>query len=100
MYTVPTKAVFPDLVELAGGPTAVVARAQDWFDQGDEVKALRLLDVAKASGPESRQALRLRLTILKRMLARSVAGHDNASETGILRVGIARMHTALENEKE
>jgi len=96
LYPVPTKEIFPDLVELAGGPAAIVARAQKTFDEGDEIKALRLLDVAKASGSEGRAGLRLRLAILEKMLARSVSGYDNMSETGILRAGVKQTRVSLE----
>ena len=98
LYAVPTKEVFPDLVELAGGGGPIVARAQKWFDSGDELKALRLLDVAKASGPELKAGLRLRLEILEQMLAQSENGFDNMSETGILRAGVKRTRGLLETK--
>ena len=95
LYNVPRQAVFPDLVELAGGTAPIVARAKKSFDKGDELKALRLLDVAKSAGPERRAALELRLAIFEKMLARSVTTHDNMSETGILRASVKQTQTAL-----
>ena len=76
--------VYPDLVSLAGGVDPIIDRAETYAATGDELEALRLLDVAKSTGPEGRKALTIRLGILKNMLARSVSGHDNMSETGIL----------------
>jgi len=88
LYTVPAKEVYPDLVELIGGTGPIVERAQGYFDVGEELKALRLLDIAKASGPETSPGLQLRLTILEGMLERSVSTHDNMSESGILRATV------------
>ncbi|MBW2361111.1 MAG: MBL fold metallo-hydrolase [Deltaproteobacteria bacterium] len=100
LYAVPTKEVYADLVELAGGTDPILARAQRWFDQGEELKALRLLDIAKVSGPEKKTALRLRLAILERMLERAVNTHDNMSETGILRASAKQTRAALEARGE
>lgn len=96
LYTVPRQDVFPDLVELAGGVEPIVARAQKWFDEGDELKALRLLDVAKSSGPETKAALQLRLEVFEKMLERSVSTYDNMSETGILRASVKQTRASLE----
>ncbi|MEE2662560.1 MAG: MBL fold metallo-hydrolase [Myxococcota bacterium] len=96
LYSVPMKEVFPDLVALAGGSAPIVTRAQAFFDRGAALKALRLLDVAKASGPESEEALRLRLAILQGMLEHSENGLDNMSETGILRASVEQTRAALE----
>jgi alkyl sulfatase BDS1-like metallo-beta-lactamase superfamily hydrolase len=96
LYTVPTRDVFPDLVELAGGTAPIIARAQEYFDRGEELKALRLLDVAKASKPTSKAALGLRLAILERMLDRAVSTYDNMSETGILQANVEQTRAAFE----
>ena len=82
---------------VAGGTAPLVARAQTHFDAGEGLKALRLLDVAKAAGPETAPALALRLTILEGMLARSVATHDNMSESGILRAMVGHTKRSLES---
>jgi len=99
LYSVPAKQVFPDLVELAGGPEAVVARARQRFDAGQRLEALRLLDVAKSAGSESEAALRLRLEIFEGMLADSLATHDNMSETGILRASVQQTREAVEGSR-
>jgi alkyl sulfatase BDS1-like metallo-beta-lactamase superfamily hydrolase len=96
LYAVPTKDVFPALVELAGGAAPIVTRAQEFFDRGEQLEALRLLDVAKASGPEGKAGLQLRLTIFERMLESSENGYDNMSETGILRASVRQTRAALE----
>lgn len=95
LYTVPAKAVYPDLVELVGGPAPIVERARRYAAEGEGLMALRLLDVVKAAGPESVPALRVRLSILEEMLERSVSTHDNMSESGILRAMVAQTRGAL-----
>jgi alkyl sulfatase BDS1-like metallo-beta-lactamase superfamily hydrolase len=96
LYEVPSREIYPDLVELAGGSKAIVARARRRFGAGESLEALRLLDVAKAAGPEGRQALELRLEIFEKLLARSEATYDNMSETGILRASVRQTRASLE----
>ncbi len=95
LYAVPAKSIYTDLVDLAGGAGPVVERAQEHFDSGEGLKALRLLDVVKEAGKESVSALRLRLAILEGMLDRSIATHDNMSESGILRALVGRTRDAI-----
>ncbi len=45
LYASPPGAVAGDLIELAGGAGAIIARAQEKLGQGDAVAALHLLDV-------------------------------------------------------
>jgi alkyl sulfatase BDS1-like metallo-beta-lactamase superfamily hydrolase len=100
LYHVPGKAVYPDLVELAGGAATIVARAKQRFEGGDGLEALRLLDVAKAAGPETDTALALRLQILEGMLEISENGLDNMSETGILRASVKQTREQLAATRE
>jgi alkyl sulfatase BDS1-like metallo-beta-lactamase superfamily hydrolase len=57
LYDVPPWSVHPDLVELAGGPEAVAARAQERLSAGDAVEALHLAEAALAADATSRPAL-------------------------------------------
>lgn len=99
LYAVPAKQIFPDLVELAGGPAALVARARQRLDAGRRLEALRLLDVAKSAGPEGEAALRLRLAIFEGMLAESMSTYDNMSETGILEASVKQTREAVEGSE-
>ena len=98
LYHVPAKAIYPDVVELLGGPGPLVARASEHHGEGRRLEALRLLDIAKSAGPETEAALRLRLEVLEEMLLVSVEGHDNMSESGILRAMVAQTRQSLEGE--
>ena len=95
LYHVPARAVYPDLVALAGGTEPIVARARARYAAGERLEAMRLLDVAKAAGPESAEALALRLAIFEALLEVSEKGLDNMSETGILRASVNQTREAL-----
>ena len=58
LYAVPQSAVHADLVELAGGAEAVVARAEEKLDAGKLEEALHLLDLLPSDDPRVNAALR------------------------------------------
>ena len=82
LYAVPPDAVHRDLVELAGGPDALVARARAHLEANRPVEALRLLDVAASA--ETDAVLRLRIAVLERLRAQAKAGADNYSEVALI----------------
>jgi alkyl sulfatase BDS1-like metallo-beta-lactamase superfamily hydrolase len=57
LFGLPASSVHGDLVELAGGPGALVARARMHLDAGRALEALHLLDVVLGAEPEHRGAL-------------------------------------------
>jgi alkyl sulfatase BDS1-like metallo-beta-lactamase superfamily hydrolase len=57
LYATPASSVHADLVELAGGPESLVARARAHLDAGRAVEALHLLDVVLGADPDHRGAL-------------------------------------------
>ncbi len=57
LYDVPAKAVYPDLLELAGGADAVAARAKSKMAQGEPVEAIHLGEVALSEAPTNVSAL-------------------------------------------
>lgn len=65
LYPVPASAVFPDLVQLAGGPEPVLKRAQALFEKGEAIPALHLLDAVLATDLNHAEALRLKLRVLQ-----------------------------------
>jgi len=82
LYATPASAVSADLVELAGGTDAIVARARAHFEAGRPLHALRLLDVAAAA--EDGAVLRLRIEVLEQLRAEAAAGANNYSEVGLI----------------
>ena len=63
LYSVPQRAIHGDLIELAGGQDAIVARAQERFDAGDREEALHLLDILLSQETPSAAAMSLAIAI-------------------------------------
>jgi len=68
LYAVPQSAVHADLIELAGGPAAIVARAQQKIDQGNHVEAIHLLDMVLPQHPRLPEAIRAGIIAHNRLL--------------------------------
>ena len=96
LYAVPPSSVHDDLAELAGGTGKRVARAREHFEGERPLEALHLLDISLNVRPEDRQALALRLEVLRVLL--SQAG-ENFSRQGWLRHRIAVTQAALEGAR-
>jgi alkyl sulfatase BDS1-like metallo-beta-lactamase superfamily hydrolase len=67
-----------DLVELAGGPDRVVARARDAVNSGDAVRGLRLADAALAREPAHRGALEAKRLALEALQKQTRNGLEHA----------------------
>lgn len=80
MYPTPPAAVYPEVVQLAGGPAALVQLAQKHVTDGRPVEALHLLDMALTADAAYRPALELRLKTLDQLQARC----RNTNERGWL----------------
>jgi len=63
LYSVPQRAIHADLIDLAGGPDAIVERARAHFGQGEREQALHLLDVvlSREAAPPAALALAIEL---------------------------------------
>lgn len=93
LYGVPRAAVSADLVVLAGGAGAVVARAEARLDAGQPLEAIHLLEVALGAEPGHREALAAMKAAHEALLAAS--GGTNLSETGWLNTSIAALEARL-----
>ncbi|MEX2112905.1 MAG: alkyl sulfatase dimerization domain-containing protein [Pirellulales bacterium] len=67
-----------ELVELAGGASAVAARSQSISEAGDPVKGLRMADAALAYEPTSQAALEAKLLALKTLQKQTRNGLEHA----------------------
>jgi alkyl sulfatase BDS1-like metallo-beta-lactamase superfamily hydrolase len=92
LYAVPPWSVYPDLVELAGGPDAVAKRAHEKLAGGAALEAIHLAEVALAAAPTHRGALEAGLAAHERLEAES----ENFWLTSWLRRQIATLRGALE----
>ena len=98
LYAVPPRAVFGDLVELAGGADALSARAASHVAAGRPLEALHLTDIVLDAAPEHRKARETALAAHALLLERS--GKSNLSETRWLETEIAAARAALGGDKE
>jgi alkyl sulfatase BDS1-like metallo-beta-lactamase superfamily hydrolase len=85
MYEIPPSAIYPELVNLAGGSGVVLKRALERLAEDRPVEALHLTGVALAADPKDRQALEARLMVLETLVARC----HNSNERGWLDSAIA-----------
>jgi alkyl sulfatase BDS1-like metallo-beta-lactamase superfamily hydrolase len=67
-----------ELVELAGGPGPVAAKAKSITEDGDPVKGLRLADAALALEPANKPALEAKLLALKKLQQDTRNGLEHA----------------------
>ncbi len=61
LYPVPASSVHADLVELAGGPERVAARATQKLDAGEPLQAIHLAEMVLNADPAEHRALRVML---------------------------------------
>lgn len=69
LYGQPPDSIYPELLELAGGPEGLARRANELAEAGDSVKALHLANVILHSRPENKAALEVRLKALSALAA-------------------------------
>jgi alkyl sulfatase BDS1-like metallo-beta-lactamase superfamily hydrolase len=78
LYDVPPSQIWPDIVELAGGPDTLVERAQHHVDHKRPLHALHLIDMVLAQVPNDAAALHVKRCALEQLLTAS--GRENFSE--------------------
>jgi alkyl sulfatase BDS1-like metallo-beta-lactamase superfamily hydrolase len=78
LYDVPPAAIWPELLELAGGRGPLLARARAHLDSGRPLHALQFVDIVLAQEPTDTDALELQLGALEQLLEAS--GRENFSE--------------------
>jgi alkyl sulfatase BDS1-like metallo-beta-lactamase superfamily hydrolase len=96
LYDVPPSAVWPDIVDLAGGTAALTERARTHADQGRALQALHLTDIVLAHSPGEREASRVKRAALEQLLAAS--GRENFSEVQWLEQEIKKASDDAESE--
>ncbi|MGE4337970.1 MAG: MBL fold metallo-hydrolase [Pigmentiphaga sp.] len=96
LYDVPPQAVFPDLIELAGGITPVLERAGVHMASGQPLHALHLAEAVLALDKVNVDALRLKLTANEAILARE--GRENFSEVRWLESEIRATNAAISEQ--
>lgn len=95
LYSVPARAVHGDLIELAGGPDAIVDRARKKLASGEREAGLHLLDILLSQERAPRNALELAIEIHQSLEAES----DNFWLTAWLRNQAELLGARLENSQ-
>jgi alkyl sulfatase BDS1-like metallo-beta-lactamase superfamily hydrolase len=96
LYDVPPSAVWPDLIELAGGTAGLIERAKVHANEGRPLQALHLTDIALSRSPGDATALGVKREALQQVLA--AAGGENFSEVQWLQQEINGSNTYEENQ--
>ena len=78
LYDTPPSAVWPDIIELAGGTSALADRARTHLEDGRALQALHLTDMVLAHSPGDPAALQIKRRALESLLTNS--GRENSSE--------------------
>ncbi|MFP6654525.1 MAG: MBL fold metallo-hydrolase, partial [Myxococcota bacterium] len=79
LYAVPLSSIQPELAELAG-VEAIIQRAAERLELGENLEALHLLEVALAGDPDHRGALETRIMALENLLEIANATFQNSYE--------------------
>ncbi len=93
LYATEAGAVYADVVELAGGPAPLAARARARLEVGQPLEAIHLCEMALADAPDNREALEVYLEAHQLLLEKG--GGENFWETGWLEHQIARTREKL-----
>jgi alkyl sulfatase BDS1-like metallo-beta-lactamase superfamily hydrolase len=72
LYDLPRRAVDGDLVELAGGPAAIVDRARERLSKGEAVEAIHLLDVVLSLPEPGKAVFEVAIEAHRKLLDESV----------------------------
>ncbi|MCP4753403.1 MAG: MBL fold metallo-hydrolase, partial [Proteobacteria bacterium] len=67
MYDLPHEAVYPEVVELAGGADRITQKAEEHVERKDYPRALLLTDIALNAEPDNKKTLAVRLEALKKL---------------------------------
>ncbi len=78
LYDIPPSSVWSDIVDLVGGTTPLIDRADSYAKAGRPLEALHLTDIVLAHAPADRAALGVKHAALQQLLASS--GRENHSE--------------------
>jgi alkyl sulfatase BDS1-like metallo-beta-lactamase superfamily hydrolase len=71
LYSVPQSSVASDIVELAGGAVAILARAQQKFSAGHNEEAIHLLDIIRDAGADTDQSRELGVKVHESLLEKT-----------------------------
>lgn len=92
LFPVPQRAVWPELVELAGGAATLVDRARTHLAAGEPLEALHLLDLVGGVAPDDAGARAVRIAVLEELRRRE--GDDHYDLARLLELELGRERQA------
>ncbi len=92
LYPNPPRTVWPDLIEMAGGPQALLERARTRLATGKAVEALHFTDMILAQDPAQPEALDVEIAALQALRKADADEHYDVSR--LLEMEIARAKAA------
>jgi glyoxylase-like metal-dependent hydrolase (beta-lactamase superfamily II) len=98
LYDVPPRAVWDDLVELAGGHEPLTQRARAHVEEQRPLHALHLVDIVLHRRPGDGPALEVKRIALAQLLEAS--GHENFSEVQWLESELAETNAVCDENQE
>ena len=98
LYEVPPRAIWPDLVELAGGTSRLVERARRYVEGGMPLAALHLIDIALVDDPGDHATRALQIEALTALIDRSAG--LNFDELGWLENQIELARKATKSKEQ
>jgi len=96
MYETPAAAIYPELVERAGGPDVLAGRAVELIEQGDPQRALHMADAALAADPNNVAALQAKRQAVQRLFDQAI----NLNERGWLNAARIELDARLHSTPE
>jgi glyoxylase-like metal-dependent hydrolase (beta-lactamase superfamily II) len=93
LYNVPPRAIWNELVELAGGPDVLARRAADHLGASRPLEALHFTDMALSADAHHRDARQVQISALLELIRRT--GGDNFDELAYLESEVARARSML-----
>lgn len=75
LYATPSKAIWPELAELAGGVAPLLDMAWKHLNQNDAEKALHFVEIARVAEPENRDVRTAEIAVLKMLIDNNKGKH-------------------------
>ncbi len=96
MYATPPRAIYPEIVERAGGAAALASRAAELVAQGDLERALHMADMALEADPQNVAALQAKRQAVVALQQASI----NLNELGWLNAALIEIDAQLSETED
>jgi len=95
LYATPAKAIWPELVAMAGGTDSILQAAQQQLDKGDAEKALHFVEMAIETEPQNKAVRKLEVAVLSQLIEANAGKHYD--ELGWLETAIQSAQQVIDS---